>query len=162
MAPTTILALKTAEVMKGRKWDRELVEIVNESLINEIPLIDSAPGGNVNYRRSLTLSLFFKVFLQISQDLENLLGVNLLSEKERSGVEIFHSLTPKSTQLFEKVINESNFDPIHKPMMHSSALKQATGEAVYCDDIPRQGEYFLRFFVDNFSFKKFRIFRRKF
>jgi len=28
-------------------------------------------------------------------------------------------------------------DLIGRPIMHSSALKQATGEAVYCDDIPR-------------------------
>jgi len=27
-------------------------------------------------------------------------------------------------------------DAVGRPMMHLSALKQATGEAVYCDDIP--------------------------
>lgn len=27
-------------------------------------------------------------------------------------------------------------DMVGRPMMHLSALKQATGEAVYCDDIP--------------------------
>lgn len=25
---------------------------------------------------------------------------------------------------------------VGRPMMHLSALKQATGEAVYCDDVP--------------------------
>ncbi|KAG5679790.1 hypothetical protein PVAND_009328 [Polypedilum vanderplanki] len=28
-------------------------------------------------------------------------------------------------------------DPIHRPKIHSSALQQATGEAIYCDDIPK-------------------------
>lgn len=27
-------------------------------------------------------------------------------------------------------------DMVGRPMMHLSALKQATGEAVYCDDVP--------------------------
>jgi xanthine dehydrogenase/oxidase len=138
MAPTTILALKTAALMKGRAWDRELIEIVNRSLIDEIPLSHEAPGGNVLYRRSLTLSLFFKAFLSISQQLEKSLNMSLLNERERSGVDGFHTLTPKSSQLFEKVSSEQPLtDPIYRPKIHSSALKQATGEAVYCDDIPK-------------------------
>lgn len=28
-------------------------------------------------------------------------------------------------------------DPVHRPKIHASAYKQATGEAVYCDDIPK-------------------------
>lgn len=30
----------------------------------------------------------------------------------------------------------SKEDMVGRPMMHLSALKQATGEAVYCDDVP--------------------------
>lgn len=30
----------------------------------------------------------------------------------------------------------SQEDMVGRPMMHLSALKQATGEAVYCDDVP--------------------------
>jgi xanthine dehydrogenase/oxidase len=138
MAPTTILAPKTAALMKGRAWDRELIEIVNRSLIDEIPLSHEAPGGNVLYRRSLTLSLLFKAFLSISQQLEKSLNLSLLNERERSGINGFHTLTPKSSQLFEKVSSEQPLtDPIYRPKIHSSALKQATGEAVYCDDIPK-------------------------
>lgn len=31
---------------------------------------------------------------------------------------------------------QSPDDLIGRPIMHLSALKQATGEAVYCDDVP--------------------------
>ena len=31
---------------------------------------------------------------------------------------------------------QSADDVIGRPVMHLSALKQATGEAIYCDDIP--------------------------
>lgn len=138
MAATTIMAKKTSEAMCGLRWNRELVEIVNKNLIDEIPLSADAPGGFILYRRSLTLSLFFKAFLHISQSLEKTIGLNLLSERERSGIEGFTTLLPQSTQLFEKVSsNQPTTDPIHRPLIHASALKQATGEALYCDDIPR-------------------------
>lgn len=39
---------------------------------------------------------------------------------------------------------QSDQDPVGRPMMHRSAISHATGEAVYCDDIPRtEGELFL-------------------
>lgn len=138
MSETTILALKTANKMRGLKWNRDLVEIGNNSLIDEIQLKADAPGGLVLYRKSLTLSLFFKAFLTISKKLEDTIGLSLLSDKEKSGIENFHTLSPKSTQLFEKVSpNQPKTDPIHRPEVHLSALKQATGEAIYCDDIPK-------------------------
>lgn len=45
---------------------------------------------------------------------------------------------PKSAQLFEKVSTDQPItDPIRRPKVHASAFKQVTGEAVYCDDIPK-------------------------
>lgn len=35
-------------------------------------------------------------------------------------------------------------DPVGRPVMHRSAISQATGEAVYCDDLPvTDGELFM-------------------
>jgi xanthine dehydrogenase/oxidase len=34
-------------------------------------------------------------------------------------------------------VDQPSTDPIRRPKVHSSGLKQATGEAVYCDDIPK-------------------------
>lgn len=101
MGPTTILALKTSTAVIGKTWDVNLVEFVNKSLLDEIRLTEDAPGGMTLYRRSLMLSLFFKGFLSISQELEKTLQINLVPERERSGATTFHSLTPKSSQLFE-------------------------------------------------------------
>ena len=101
MAPTTILAPKTSAIVKGKPWDQNLIEIVNKSLVDEIPLSSDAPGGMILYRRSLTLSLFFKAYLNISQELEKSLELSLVNEREKSGAKTFHTLPPKSTQLFE-------------------------------------------------------------
>lgn len=101
MAPITILAPQTSAAVKGKVWDLKLVEIVNRSLVDEIPLSSDAPGGMILYRRSLTLSLFFKAYLNISQQLEMSLGLSIVDERDKSGAETFHTLTPKSSQLFE-------------------------------------------------------------
>lgn len=104
MATTTILAQKTSAAAKGKIWNQKLVETINKSLVEEIPLSEQAPGGMTLYRRSLTLSLFFKGFLSISQELEKTLKTRLVSEREKSGASTFRTLIPRSSQLFEVII----------------------------------------------------------
>lgn len=139
MSATTVLVPKTSDVVKNKPWNESLVDIVVRSLFDELPLPGNAPGGMVSYRRSLAMSLFFKAFLFISNELvKNNVIKNFISDKERSGANIFKTLPLKSTQVFEKVSSkQSAIDPIGRPKVHVSALKQATGEAIYCDDIPR-------------------------
>ncbi|XP_055613911.1 xanthine dehydrogenase [Uranotaenia lowii] len=139
LAPTTILAKKTALAMVGQKWDKNLIESVNDLLVAEIPLDPSAPGGMILYRRSLSLSLFFKTFISVSNALASTISSHKpIDERQRSGADTFHTLPPKSAQLFEKVSSAQPItDPIRRPKVHASAFKQVTGEAVYCDDIPK-------------------------
>lgn len=61
MAPTVVLAPDACAAIIGKRWNRRLVEQMNDALMVELPLAPSAPGGMILYRRSLTLSLFFKV-----------------------------------------------------------------------------------------------------
>ncbi|XP_055916968.1 xanthine dehydrogenase [Eupeodes corollae] len=139
MAPTTVLAPKTSEAIKGQKWDQSIIDSVVRSLCNELPLSADAPGGMIAYRRSLVISLFFKAFLCISNELvRNNIIKDFIEIEEKSGSDTFKTLPLKSTQLFEKVSsNQPETDPIGRPKVHAAGLKQATGEAVYCDDIPR-------------------------
>ncbi|KAL5284170.1 XDH.2 family protein [Megaselia abdita] len=130
MGKTTLLAKNTSNYLKGKTWSREIIEDISERLCEELPLSPGAPGGMVSYRRALVLSLFFKAFLKISNNLEN--------NNESSGADTLVPRTPKSSQLFEKVSsNQSTLDPIGRPITHRSAFKQASGEAVYCDDTPK-------------------------
>ncbi|KAK9295186.1 hypothetical protein QLX08_010430 [Tetragonisca angustula] len=133
MAPTTILARKTCDIMIRREWDTNLLENVYDSLLNELPLPDSVPGGMVKYRKSLTLSLFFKGFLHIAKKLQ----VCLPKEIE-SAAEGFHTKEPKSSQYYQMVPKDQEpNDLVGRPIVHASAFKQATGEAIYCDDMPK-------------------------
>uniref|UniRef100_A0A336MDC5 Xanthine dehydrogenase n=1 Tax=Culicoides sonorensis TaxID=179676 RepID=A0A336MDC5_CULSO len=138
MAPTTVLAMKTAEYFVGKPWNEETIAKAVDLLDEDMPLSPGAPGGMILYRRTLTGSLLFKAFLKIYGRLSEILPKHpKLKKNEETGGETFHTLTPKSTQLFEKRITDGDFDSIGTPKVHVSAFKQVTGEAIYLDDIPR-------------------------
>ncbi|XP_016295765.1 aldehyde oxidase 1-like [Sinocyclocheilus anshuiensis] len=113
---TILSAERACQQIVGRPWEEATLSDAYSTLVDEIKLGPSAPGGKVDFRRSLTLSLFFKF---------NLLVLQYLKEK--------NVLEGQSAQ-----------DPVGRPMMHRTALSQATGEAEYCDDLPQtDGELFL-------------------
>ncbi|KAJ8673550.1 hypothetical protein QAD02_004812 [Eretmocerus hayati] len=148
MAPTTVIARKTCAAMVGRKWEEGLVEVVTDSLIDELPLSGDAPGGMILYRRSLTLSLFFKGFVHILKQLQNNVpGVTPVPKEIESAAEGFHYVPPKSSQYYQVIPNNvESTNMIGKPIVHASAFKQAAGEAQYLDDIPKYtGELYLAF-----------------
>uniref|UniRef100_A0A3B5M2R5 Xanthine dehydrogenase n=1 Tax=Xiphophorus couchianus TaxID=32473 RepID=A0A3B5M2R5_9TELE len=94
----------------------ELLQEACSSLAEEMSLDPSAPGGMVRYRQTLTLSLFYKFYLTTNtsnvQECNSLLDLQAVPE------------------------GQNQDDMVGCPIMHLSALKQATGEAVYCDDVP--------------------------
>lgn len=48
-----------------------------------------------------------------------------------------HQLQPTGVQLYEKTDEgQLEADAVGRPIVHTSAFKQATGEAVYIDDMP--------------------------
>lgn len=137
MAPTTVSAEKTKQSLIGLPWNQETLELAYEYLMEDLPLAPSAPGGMIQYRRSLTLSFFFKAFLAISQKLNVHFPDMQLNPKDVSGIEGFHNKIPKSSQYFQIVSNtQTPLDTIGRPVVHVAAHKQVTGEAIYCDDIP--------------------------
>ncbi|KAM8722350.1 xanthine dehydrogenase/oxidase [Acanthopagrus schlegelii] len=138
MAATTVLAKKTANRLLGRRWGEELLQEACSSLAEEMNLDPSVPGGMVTYRRTLTLSLFYKFYLSVLQKLRAQgVDVDEVPSDCLSAAEIYHPETPSSVQVYQAVPEgRSQDDAVGRPMMHLSALKQATGEAVYCDDVP--------------------------
>lgn len=139
MAATVLMAPKSCSLIIGKRWNRKTVEVFSDSLIKELPISPSAPGGMILYRRSLTLSLFFKAFLQISSFLEKCGYTQCaIPDNEKSGAHLFHTLMPKSNQVFQKYPGRNaQVHALKQPRVHTSALKQASGEAVYLNDIPK-------------------------
>ncbi|KAM6893010.1 xanthine dehydrogenase/oxidase isoform 1-T1 [Lycodopsis pacificus] len=138
MAATTTLASQTEKKLLGRRWGEELLQDACSSLAEELTLDPSAPGGMVTYRRTLTLSLFYKFYLTVLQKLRDQ-GVKAEEVRSdcQSAADLFHPETPSSVQVYQAVPEgRGQDDVVGRPIMHLSALKQATGEAVYCDDVP--------------------------
>uniref|UniRef100_A0A671QHA9 Xanthine dehydrogenase/oxidase n=1 Tax=Sinocyclocheilus anshuiensis TaxID=1608454 RepID=A0A671QHA9_9TELE len=143
MAPVTVLATATCNRLLNRQWNEELLEEACTSLVEEMSLSPSAPGGMVTYRRTLTISLFYKFFLNVqhklSLDLRKEVGVTVedVRPEYATATELFHCHDRTLFLCLQAVPPGHNSDDVvGQPIMHLSALKQATGEAIYCDDIP--------------------------
>ncbi|GBP61903.1 Xanthine dehydrogenase [Eumeta japonica] len=148
MAPVTKIATKTSQSLIGQKWNEEMLEKAFESLLEELPLSPSAPGGNIRFRRALTMSLFLKSYLSIAKDMsKHYIHEDLILPYHASGGDQFHGVMPKSSQYFELIgAKQVKSDAVGRPITHMSAFKQVTGEAIYCDDMPTaEGELYLAF-----------------
>lgn len=137
MAPITVTARNTKEKLVGLPWTTSTLELAFSLLIDDLPLSPSAPGGMIQYRRSLTLSLFFRAFLAVSEQLQHTFTDIQINPRDYSAIKGFSNKIPKSSQYFQLVPNtQEKTDGVGRPKVHVSAYKQATGEAVYCDDMP--------------------------
>ncbi|KAF0287070.1 Xanthine dehydrogenase/oxidase [Amphibalanus amphitrite] len=117
---------------RATSWDDSLLQEAVSLLLEDLPLGPSAPGGMIEYRRTLTLSFFFKFYLQTCGWI-----TGRVDESCKSVLEKFHRPTPASTQLYQVVPDDQPVeDLVGRPVAHMSALKQVTGEAQYLDDIP--------------------------
>uniref|UniRef100_A0A8C0FUH7 Xanthine dehydrogenase n=1 Tax=Bubo bubo TaxID=30461 RepID=A0A8C0FUH7_BUBBB len=136
MAPTTVLALKTCKELTGRDWNEKLLQDACRLLAGEMDLSPSAPGGMVDFRRTLTLSFFFKFYLTVLQKLSKNYNGTVSAAREVLQ-SCFTKIPFQSCVLLQEVPRgQAVEDMVGRPLMHVSAAKQACGEAVYCDDIP--------------------------
>ncbi|XP_037663546.1 xanthine dehydrogenase/oxidase [Choloepus didactylus] len=141
MADRTVSALGTTQRQLSKVWNEELLQDVSASLAKEMCLAPDAPGGMVEFRRTLTLSFFFKFYLTVLQklgkaDLEDKCAK--LDPTYASATLLFHKDPPANVQFFQEVPSgQSEEDMVGRPLVHLSATMQASGEAVYCDDMPR-------------------------
>uniref|UniRef100_A0A3Q3F315 Aldehyde oxidase 6 n=1 Tax=Labrus bergylta TaxID=56723 RepID=A0A3Q3F315_9LABR len=142
MGATTLSASKTCAAIATRPWDEETLSRAYDVLLDELVLHPSAPGGKVEFRRSLSLSFLFKFNLEVLQELREM---NVIKEELPEKIQPLPRDIQPGLQEFQHVSKgQSEQDPVGRPIMHRSAISQATGEAVYCDDMPHtDGELFL-------------------
>ena len=116
------------------------MEDAAKQLVVDLPLTVSSPGGMIQYRRVLALSLFQKFILYVShQFAKSTSSIPAVAEREVSGIDDISRPLSHGVQEYE---NEKGAI-VGETMTHLSALKQCTGEAVYIDDMPPlQGELF--------------------
>ncbi|XP_038878581.1 xanthine dehydrogenase 1-like [Benincasa hispida] len=134
VAPLSLSAIRTKKYLIGKIWDQVLLKNALKVLEEDILLQENAPGGMVEFRKSLTLSFFFKFYLWVSHEMGR---YNLVGEK----VPLSHLSAVKSFQR-PHVIGSQDYEikrhgtAVGSPEVHLSARLQVTGEAEYTDDIP--------------------------
>lgn len=135
---TTVSATKTCQELTGRSFDEEMLKVACTLVSDEISIPATAPGGMVEFRRTLIISFLFKFYLQVLQKLQEMgLSSSEVPEEYSSAIEDFPRNVPQSLQMFQEVAaGQLSQDLVGRPIMHQSALIHATGEAIYCDDIP--------------------------
>jgi len=98
VAPTTVRARGTEAALMGQVWDPAIVDLACEHLAADLPLAWDAPGGMVEFRRSLTTSFFFKFYLTVCKQFDVHSRNHLPSLPSTLPPRL--SLTPSSTPLW--------------------------------------------------------------
>eukprot|EP00794_Sanderia_malayensis_P018319 gene18319-biopygen12266 len=144
MAPTTIMVHKAMAFLKGKNWCSDVMEEAFGRLIEDVPLAPDVPGAMVRYRQSLALSFLFKFYISVSASLDSTMST--IPKDTMSAIEPLKKGELKSHQLYERRIDSESKFAVGAPIVHTSSLLQATGEAIYCDDMPKfENELYLAF-----------------
>jgi xanthine dehydrogenase/oxidase len=98
MAPLTVCCPTTQTFLRGQPWTRDILDQVFKHMENDLPLAPNAPGGMIQYRRSLTTSFFFKFFLEV---LDKISQGSELSEKERSAYQMIERPLSRGEQCYQ-------------------------------------------------------------
>ena len=129
MAPMTVFAKGTMKVLTGLKWnDSKTLEKGLAAIGKDFDLPFGVPGGMATYRRTLAMSFFFRFWHEVISELH-------LGHVEKDLIEEIHRSISSGTR--------DNYNPheqrvVGRQVPHLSALKQATGEAEYIDDVQPQ------------------------
>lgn len=130
MAPMTVSAKGANTFLTGQAFaELATLEGAMNALGQDFNLQYGVPGGMASYRRSLALGLFYRFYNEVMFDLgqADVADEEAVPELER-GVSK-GSLDHDAAAAYQQ-------ETLGKATPHVAALKQATGEAQYTDDIP--------------------------
>ncbi|XP_044200638.1 aldehyde oxidase 5 [Thunnus albacares] len=137
---------RTCQQLVGRSWGEDLLSEACRFLKEDVDVSPMIHGGKAEYRKTLTISFFFKFYMQVVLEMRDrdVSDVDLPLEY-LSALKPFKNEVPQGQQSFQLVSKaQPSADPVGRPSMHQSAFQQATGEAKYYDDLPSvQGELFI-------------------
>ncbi|KAL5764909.1 hypothetical protein ACOSQ2_017503 [Xanthoceras sorbifolium] len=134
VAALSVSARKTKEFIIGKNWSQELLQGALKILQTDIIIKEDAPGGMVEFRKSLTLSFFFKFFLWVSHQMDVKTSIKAsVPSSHLSAVQTFHRPSLIGSQDYEI---RKHGTSVGSPEVHLSSRLQVTGEAEYADDTP--------------------------
>ncbi|KAL2840748.1 Molybdopterin-binding domain of aldehyde dehydrogenase-domain-containing protein [Aspergillus pseudodeflectus] len=133
LAPMTVSARNAEQFLNGKKFtDPATLEGTMGALEQDFDLKFGVPGGMATYRKSLALGFFYRYYHDVLAQLEvksTDIDESVIAEIERA-ISTGEKDQEASAAYQQRVLGRAG--------PHVSALKQATGEAQYTDDIPVQ------------------------
>ncbi|KAF3563699.1 hypothetical protein DY000_02010857 [Brassica cretica] len=134
VAAVTLRARKTEEFLIGKSWSKSLLQDALKVIQSDVIIDEDAPGGMVEFRKSLVLSFFFKFFLWVSHRIRDVKpALETFPPSYMSAVKSFSRPCRSGRQDYERVMQGT---AVGLPAVHLSARMQVTGEAEYTDDTP--------------------------
>ncbi|PYI34458.1 xanthine dehydrogenase [Aspergillus indologenus CBS 114.80] len=131
LAPMTISARNAEAFLVGKKFTSPAtLEGTMAALEQDFDLKFGVPGGMATYRKSLALGFFYRYYHDVLSKIEVKsadIDEDVIAEIERA-ISTGEKDHEASAAYQQKVLGKAG--------PHFSALKQATGEAQYTDDIP--------------------------
>ncbi|MCD7466863.1 xylitol dehydrogenase [Datura stramonium] len=134
VAPLSFAASKTSDFLVGKNWNKELLHGALKILGEEIVLKEDAPGGMVEFRKSLTLSFFFKFFLWVCHQMDG--QPSFIEKVPASHISAVNSSVRPSISSIQDFEIRKNGTSVGSPETHMSSRLQVSGEAEYTDDVP--------------------------
>jgi xanthine dehydrogenase/oxidase len=126
MAATPILAQATGKLLVGKPFGFDTLESAMDALEKEFQFEYSVPGGMPVYRRSIALSFLFRFWHDVAKNL----GLDGVEEDAIEEIE-------RSISKGERDMDSPyEMNVVGKAIPHLAALKHATGQARYVDDMP--------------------------
>jgi len=122
VAPVSLVASRTESALIGKTWDRTLLRDTLKILTEDAPLSEDAPGGMVEFRKSLTLSFFFKFFSWVTHQMNEkgfLMGG--LDAVDQSAIQPYSRPSSSGNQVFQL---ERQGTAVGLPEVHLSSKLQ--------------------------------------
>eukprot|EP00873_Tetraselmis_striata_P035166 jgi/Tetstr1/455430/TSEL_042261.t1 len=140
VAPKTVMAEGTAVALAGKPLTEATLQEGLTAVLNDIQMTPNAPGGMVEFRRSLTASFLFKFFVHSSLQLQTEAGQQAEQPKfetpfppeTHSASSTFQRPPAHGTQYYFEGVPD---DIVGEPRRHLAADLQVSGEAKYTDDV---------------------------
>lgn len=128
MAPMTKESPNTQSALLGKPWfHSETLDAALTGLLKDYDLPYGVPGGMADYRKTLTLSLFFRFWHESAAEF----GLGNVDDQ------VINEIHRGISSGVRDDYNPYEQRVVGKQIAHLSALKQCTGEAEYIDDMPR-------------------------
>lgn len=134
VAAKCIMATHTQAALEGQPWGQQTLDAALLAVSKDVNIAPDAPGGMVEFRRSLAASFLFRFFVHVGSQLEaDLPGwQNLFPPTFKSAAVPFERPPVQGLQYYSKVPGEAI---VGQPTRHMAADLQVCGEAQYVDDL---------------------------